>query len=26
LIVAMSLILNIWLVTNNVLFIDAYGS
>jgi hypothetical protein len=26
LIVAMSLIFNIWLVTNNVLFIDAYGS
>lgn len=26
LIIAMSLIFNIWLVTNNVLFIDAYGS
>jgi hypothetical protein len=26
LIVAISLIFNIWLVTNNVLFIDTYGS
>jgi hypothetical protein len=25
-IVAISLVFNIWLVTNNVLFIDAYGS